>query len=138
MRCHRNERGSILLLVLGFWLTLCAVAGIAVDGARFFILRRGLQQSADAAAVAAAGALDKSVYYSSGGTTRRLDVTAARTTARSVAHRRGLVARLVVHVEGHRVRTRATARLATSFLALVGIDELPVEVEASALPVFGR
>lgn len=58
-----DDRGSVLLLVLG----LAAVAGllvaVVVDASAAFLARRGLASIADGAAIAAASALDERALY---------------------------------------------------------------------------
>lgn len=134
----RNEGGQALLLVVGFTLLVFAIAGVAIDGARLAILRRGLQNSADAAALGAAGRLDSTALYASGGTVRRLDRSAAISEARDLLARRGLATAFEISVERNLVRAVVRARLQTTFLSLVGIEELPVAAEATAAPVFGE
>lgn len=132
-----NERGQVLPLVIGFTLVVFAVAGVAVDGARIWLLRRGLQNSADSAVLAGAAQLDARAVYASGGTSSRLDSRAAFAAARSMLARRALVTSSEVTVQGDVVSAVVTARLRTSFLSLVGVEELRVAAEATATPVFG-
>lgn len=133
-----NEKGQVLLLAVGFTLVTFAVAGVAVDGARAWLLRRGLQHSADAAVLAGAAELDAAALYTSEGSTERIDSSAAIKKANSLLAGRGLGARFTVRVEGDRVHAIVRAQLDTSFLSLVGIDGLPVAAEATAAPVFGE
>ena len=134
----RNQSGQALLLVVGFTLVAFAVAGVAVDGARLWLLRRSLQSSVDSVSLAAAARLEEEALYSSGGTDRRVDVQAASEEARELMSVRRLAADLEVTVERDLVRAVASGRLRTSFLSLVGIEELPVVAEATAVPVFGE
>ena len=134
----RNERGQMLSLVIGFTMVLFAVAGVAVDGAKMWLLRRGLQATADAAALAAAARLDVNAFYETGGASARLDPSAAVDEGREVLDRRGLASRSRISIEGNVVRARVSGRLRTSFLSLIGVDELPVVAEATATPVFGE
>lgn len=138
MTTLRNERGQVLPLVIGFTVILFAVAGVAVDGAKVWLLRRGLQSTADSAALAAAAQLDGDGLYATGGTGARLDPSAAVRVAREVVERRGLATNSRVTFEGDLVRATVSGRLRTSFLSLIGVDELPVVAEATATPVFGE
>lgn len=133
----RDQRGQVVPLVVGFTLVVFAVSGLAIDGARVWLLRRGLQNSADAAAQAGAGQLDADALYSSGGVARVLDDSVAVAEARRLLASRGLATRSVVTLEGDVVRAVVSARMRTSFLSLVGVDELPVVASATAAPVFG-
>ena len=134
----RDESGQALLIAVGFTLIAFAVAGVAVDGARMFLLRRGLQSSVDAASMVAASQLDEDALYSTSERNSRLDPLAAMTEARVFVAQRGVADRLEVRVERDVVVLRATARLRTSFLGLVGVEELTVAADASAAPVFGE
>lgn len=134
----RNDRGQALVLVIGFTLVAFAVAGVAVDGARAWLLRRGLQSSVDAASLGAAARLDRSEFYSNGGTSALVDDAAALAEARRLMTARRLAADFQITVENDRVRAVATGRLRTSFLSLVGVEELQVVAEAYASPVLGE
>lgn len=124
------------MLALGLSLVCLAVAGLALDGARAWILRRTLQNAVDAAARSAASTLDADAYYRSGGDVRRLDVARARGDAESMLVLRGLSGRLEIAAGSHFVRARVRARLRTTTLSLVGIRELNVAAEATARPLF--
>lgn len=137
-RRSRNERGQALLLVVGFTLVAFAVAGVAVDGARLWVLRRGLQNSVDAASLAAAARLDSSGFYSGGGRRARIDSAAALEEAHDLMTSRRVADQFDITVDNGHVRAVATARLRTSFLSLVGVEELHVVAEAGAAPVFGE
>jgi uncharacterized repeat protein (TIGR01451 family) len=54
---RRNEGGQVLVIIVVAFAALFAAAGLAIDGGRFYSERRFLQNSADAAALAAASAL---------------------------------------------------------------------------------
>lgn len=132
-----NERGQVTVLVAGMTMVVFAVAGLAVDGTRAFVYRRTLQSAADAAALAAAGELDKHAYYVTGG--RNVVVDPARAT--SIAHRmlndRGLRVSAAVDVTRDRATIVLRGRVDAMFLRLVGFDRIPVAVEAVAEPVTG-
>lgn len=123
---------------MGFTLVVFAISGVAVDGARLWLLRRGLQSTVDAAALAAAGRLDSTALYASGGAMRRLDHPDAIDQARRLIARRGLVGRLEITIDGNLVRASLTSEIDTSFLSLVGVEKLSVAAEAAAAPVFGE
>lgn len=136
MKRPRDE-GQTTVLVLGLALVTFAVAGVAVDGSRAFLFRRALQNGADAAATAAAGELDRASYYASGGRRIELDPDAGRSTAMTILEARRLPLRhVLVHVE-REVRVVLRGAVPTTFLSTVGIDEIPVAVEAVARPVRG-
>ncbi|HYY44395.1 MAG TPA: pilus assembly protein TadG-related protein, partial [Actinomycetota bacterium] len=126
------------VLVLGMFLVVCLVVGLAVDGTKAFVYRRTLQNAADAAALAGAGELDREGYYSSGGGRMVLDGPAAERLSRLYIERRGLTpTRIAVSVGAGAVVVDVEGRAETSFLALAGIDWIPVHVRARARPVAG-
>jgi hypothetical protein len=124
-------------LVLGLAVVTFAIAGLAVDGSRAFLFRRSLQSSADAAAIGAAGELDGSRYYASGGRTVVLETAMARRQVLTLLRARGLPARAAIAVDPRGVTVVLRGRVATTFLGAVGIDSIPVAVEARARPVPG-
>lgn len=136
MQAH-EEKGQVTILVLGFALVAFAVAGLAVDGTRAFLMRRSMQAAADAATLAAAGELDVVRYYESGGEQVWLDPAAARAVAQDWLAARGLPATAIIETTPQGVALVLRGRVRATFLGLVGIDELPVAVEARAEPVAG-
>jgi Flp pilus assembly protein TadG len=134
----RRDGGQITVMALGLAIITLAVAGLAIDGTRAFLLRRTLQNAADASALAGSGGLDSTAYYSSGGGRIQLEPAAARRAAIELLTRRGVDAQAVVRSapDGVDVTLRGQAR--TTFLSLVGIGAVPVVVEARAQPVAGE
>lgn len=132
---HR-EAGQVAVWVLGMTLVVVAVAGIAVDGTRAFVLRRTLQGAADSAALAGANALDTESYYASGGDVVALDPRGARSQTASWLARRSLRADRI-DADPARVRLVVRGVVPTTFLRLVGIDRIPVAVESVAVPAAG-
>jgi hypothetical protein len=118
---------------LGF--VVLAVSGLVVDGTRAFLLRRTLQNAADAAALAGAGEVDVPAYYSSGGRTIVLRPEAAQRAAHRWLAARGIAGRVVVDVEAEGVAVVLRSRVDTLFLRLAGIDSVPVAVSARAGPL---
>lgn len=133
----KEERGQVTVLVLGLALVVFAVAGLAVDGTRAFLLRRTLQNAADSAALAAASTLDPSAYYSTGGGDVTLDARAARAQAAATLAQRGVGARSGVEIGATTVRIVLRDQVPTTFLRLIGVSQLPVAVEATAEPIAG-
>ena len=129
-----GERGQATILVLGMTMLVFGVIGLAVDGTRAFIFRRTLQSAADAAALAGAGELDAVRYYASRGQKVRVDVAAASAAARKWLDLRGVKARSAVEAEGNRVTVRLRGEVPTLFLRILGLDEVPVAVEAASAP----
>lgn len=133
----RDQHGQVLPLVAGFTLIVFAIAGVAIDGARLWLLRRGLQASADAAALGAATQLDAEPFYAGGGGDVVLDRASAVAEAQRVLASRDLATESSITVEDDLVRAEVRARMRTSFLSLAGVDELPVVATATATPVLG-
>ena len=133
-----DERGQATVLVIGLALVVFAIAGLAVDGTRAFLFRRSLQNSADAAALAAAAELDRAAYYSSGGQTAVLEEDAARAAASKWLELRGLPLTAQVAVTPTRVEIVLRGRVPTTFLGLAGIAEIPVAARAYAAPIAGN
>lgn len=132
-----NERGQVAVLVLGMALLAFAVAGLAVDGTRAWLQRRSLQNVADAAALAAAGELDRAAYYGSGGRAVSLDEEASERVAHRWLSRRPLHARAAVSATEERVSIELRDDVPTTFLALIGVRSIPVAVRADAAPLPG-
>jgi Flp pilus assembly protein TadG len=132
-----EELGQATVLVLGLSLVVFAIAGLAVDGTRAFLLRRSLQNSADAAALAAAAELDEAAYYASGGKVAVLDEPAARRSAADWLQSRGLPLKAEVATAPDRVEVVVRAVVPTTFLGLAGITEIPVAARADASPIAG-
>ncbi len=137
MKQGRGETGQVAVLVLGLALVAFAVGGVAIDGTRAFIFRRSLQNIADASVLAAAGELDRSTYYASGGRRIQLDVDAARRRASQLLQSRGFVAEARVAVEASGVAVVLRGDIPTTFLGVVGVTRIPVAVEARAEPFSG-
>lgn len=134
-RLQREEAGQTTLLVLGFALLVFAVAGLAVDGTKAFLFRRSLQNAADSSALAGAGQLDASAFYSSGGRVVVLSPTEARAAALEWIGKRGLPVNAAVAADPTGVRVVLRGRVATSWLAMVGLSSIPVAAEARAEPL---
>ena len=54
LRASRSNRGQALVLLSLFLVALLALVGIGVDGGSLYLHRRGMQNGADAAALAGA------------------------------------------------------------------------------------
>lgn len=115
-------------------LLVFAVAGLAVDGTRAWLLRRSLQNAADAAALAGAAELDRAAYYASGGRDVVLDPATSETVAARWLSARALEARAAITATEDRVAVELRAQIDTTFLALVGVGSLSVAVVADAAP----
>jgi hypothetical protein len=101
-------------------------------------LRRTLQNAADSASLAGAGAIDGDAYYGSGGETLELSPDDAARTARRYLALRGVDARVSLEVEADDVSIVLRGESGTLFLGLVGISEVPVAVESNASAIAGE
>jgi hypothetical protein len=138
LRANLGEEGQTTILVLGLAMVVFAVSGLAIDGTRAFLFRRTLQNIADSSVVAAAGEISQKRYYASGGNDLGLDPGQANRTAREWLTRRGIRLAIRVRATQDGVSVTARAALPSTFLGLIGIHRLPVEVEAAARPLGGR
>ena len=129
-----DESGQTTVFIVGMSLLAFAIAGLAVDGTRAFLLRRTLQNAADSAAVAAASELDRDAYYSSGGRRVRLDSHSASTTAADYLGRRALEAQSDIDADASGVHVVLRDSSPTTLLRIIGIPEVEVAVEAQAEP----
>ena len=132
-----EEQGQTTVFVVGLALIGFAVTGFAIEGTRAFLMRRSLQNAADAAAVAGASQLDERSYYSSGGNRISLAPHQADVAASSSLARRDLEATAVVDASATRVHVVLRTDLPTPFLSLIGIDSVPVAAAATSEPVAG-
>ena len=132
-----DDSGQMTIFVVGLALVAMAVTAFAIEGTRAFLMRRTLQNAADAAAVAGASQLDERAYYSSGGDVVAIAPAEADSAVSSSLAGRGLDATTVVDSSPSRVRVALRASLPTPFLALIGIDSVPVAAEATSEPVAG-
>jgi hypothetical protein len=124
-------------MVLGLAIMSLAIAGLAVDGTRAFLLRRTLQNAADAASLAGAGEISRADYYGSGGGHIALEPEEAARSARDYLALRRIEASVSLDVSEDDVRLVLRGTSKTLFLALIGVSEVPVAVESNAAPVSG-
>ena len=134
MGSGREQSGQVLVLLLGLTIVVFAVVGLAVDGTKAFLMQRSLQNAADAAAVSAAASIDRRTYYSSGGMVIEIHERVATAAAASILERRGLPAMVKFGSDDQAVEIAVTSRVQTTFLRLVGIDEIDVAATAAAEP----
>lgn len=117
MTVHEDrERGSIMVLTLGF-IVICVLAvAVVVDASSVFLQRRSLQAAVDAAALAGAQAIDLDDYYVRGAAQGiRLDPVAVNTAVRDYLARTEGVRFESVRIEGGEVVVRARSRVRPPF-----------------------
>lgn len=132
-----SESGQVTIMALGLAMMSLAIAGLAVDGTKAFLLRRTLQNAADSATLAASGEVSRSELYGSGGRALALSPDDAARTARNYLALRSIDARVAIEVDDDDVRLVVRGSADTLFLALVGISDVPVAVESNASPISG-
>jgi hypothetical protein len=117
---RRDERGTALLLIVGFGVVLLMLAAVVTDASAAYLQRQGLDTVADGAALTAAdsGASGDEAYGDGLGTDLRLDDGVARAAVFAYLHRVGAYRRYpgltaAVHVDGtgHRVVVAVQAPL---------------------------
>jgi uncharacterized membrane protein len=135
----RRESGQASILLLGAMLLCLAFVGLGVDGARMFTARRDLQNTADSAALAGAGAIDTSAYRSSGGASIALDPEGARRAAERIFEAaelpRGSSVR--ISVTPQRVTVQVRRSVPDTFLRVIGRDAETIGATATASPRLG-
>lgn len=131
--------GQASPLIVGALLLALAFAGLGIDGARMFTARRDLQNHADAAALAAASALDESAYRESAGTVVRLDAAAARAAVARLLASSSLPPDTVVAVETgpEQVAVRLRRQVPMTFLRIIGMSGQQIGASATAAPRSG-
>jgi len=130
------ERGTITLWILGLCVLLLPLGGLGLDLGRAFSARRSLSATADAAALAGAGALDIAAYRADGSV--RLDPTRAEARARrSVADQldADAVRAVRVHVEADTITVEVEGDVDLTLLRLLrGAEPFTVIASATARP----
>lgn len=127
MRCRRlkiehvepveqGDRGSIMILTLGFIVVCVLAVAVVVDASSMFLARRSLQASVDSAALAGAQAIDREAYYQYGASNGvRLDPQAVRAAVRDHINTSSGVRLDFVRVEGNAVVVQANTRVRPPF-----------------------
>jgi len=131
-----GESGTVTLWLLGVCMLLFALGGISVDLWRGFSARRSLSNTADAAALAGASAIDEDAYRQRG--VVQLDPVVAESRARAhVTGQADAGALRGVDVHADRDTVTVVVRGEIGFTLLAVLDpggDLPVRVTASATP----
>lgn len=135
MTSDPRDKGSILVLSLGF-IVICILAlAVVVDASTVFLARRALQSQADGAALAGAQAIDLEAYYARGASARiELDASGIRAAVERHARRDPGDGRLTgVTLRGDVVEVTMTDRVRPPFsgwLTPSGAYDLDVEAGA--------
>lgn len=135
MNLSRRESGQTTVMIVGMTVVALAVVGFAIDGTRAFLMRRTLQNAADAAATAGSSELDQDRYYASGGRILKLDPQSAERAAARWLASRSIDAKAQIDGASDGVTVVLRGEITTTFLGVVGIRDVPVAVSARAEPV---
>src|SRR5882724_9896506 len=131
-----RESGTVTLWLLGVCMLLFALGGISVDLWRGFSARRSLSNTADAAALAGASAIDEEAYRQRG--VVQLDPAVAESRAREHVTRQvdaGALRGVDVHADREAVTVVVRGEIGFTLLAVLDPGgDLPVRVTATATP----
>lgn len=118
----RHERGSVLVLGLGFIAVLLVGVAVATDAALAFVQRSALQARADAAVLAGVQAVDLDAYYRHGATSGTALVPSVARTSTLAHLQRSQASQEIPHMEivqvtatEHAVETVLRAPIRTAF-----------------------
>lgn len=128
-----GERGSVLLLGVGFIAVCLMVIIVTIDASAAFVQRRELMAVADAAALAGAQAIDLEEYYRTGATVgTRLDPPKVAAVARQqvAVAQDSKITLEQVSTDGVIVRVRLSRPLELPFLQEAFGDRVRVEAWA--------
>jgi hypothetical protein len=134
MNVMSREEGQALVMVAVMMVGLVSVVGLVSDGGLVFAQRRDLQSAADAAVAAAAMQIDEDVYRATGDVV--LDERWARETAARYLDAEDGVS-YEIATSANSVEVSVSRQASTSFLGLIGIDDVGVSAYALAEPRYG-
>jgi uncharacterized membrane protein len=118
---RRNQRGQTTLLIVGFFLVVALVVGVAVDASAAYLQRQGLASLADGAALAAAdGVRAEQAYAGSVDDSSPVDVAVARRYAEEYLRQVGARQRFAA------VRSSVTASGSSVVVRLSAPVRLPI------------
>ena len=135
-QCDGREEGTVTLWLLGVCMLLLALGGISVDLWRGFSARRSLANTADAAALAGASAIDEDAYRQRG--VVQLEPAVAESRARAHATRQldaGALRAVDVRADRDAVTVVVHGQIGFTLLGVLTPDgDLAVRVTATATP----
>lgn len=129
----RGERGTVTAFVVIMTLTMLVVAGLVIDGGYTLAARRRAFNEANAAARAAAQAIDETTLRSSGEV--RLRPEDARRIGEAHLRNAGMTGTVTVKVTTVTVHAVTTQPMA--LLGMVGVGPLTIEADGTARAVQG-
>jgi uncharacterized membrane protein len=129
----RDERGTVTAFVVIMTVTMLVVAGLVIDGGYTLAARRRAFNEANAAARAAAQAIDETTLRSTG------DVRLRPEEARRIgeAHLRDAGMTGTVTVNATTVTVHAVTTQTMALLGMVGVGPLTIEADGTARAVQG-
>ena len=140
----RDDRGSMIPLVLGFLLITTMLLTVVTDVGSMWLARRSLQATLDGAALAGSRAVDLQAIYS--GRSRGpllLDQAAAVGAVRGFiaqspsAHQLGSVQIMHITISGATVTVRGQISIHPPFLSLLKSGQVHIQAQASAQTIAG-
>jgi hypothetical protein len=129
----RDERGTVTAFVVIMTVTMLVVAGLVIDGGYTLAARRRAFNEANAAARAAAQAIDETALRSTGDV--RLRPEDARRIGEAQLRDAGMTG--TVTVNATTVTVHAVTTQPMSLLGMVGIGPLTIEADGTARAVQG-
>jgi hypothetical protein len=138
-RVRRDDRGTVLPLVIGLVAVVLALVTVVTDVGALWLQRRALQATVDGAALSGAQAVDLRTVYAGGAQgTLPLDPVAARRAVRTFVAAAPEVKRLngfrlvLVRVSSGEVRVQATSTARLPFLSVLTGRGVTIVAEAKA------
>ena len=135
----RDETGTILVLVLGFFAVLLLLVGVVVNVSAVILAKRGVASAADGAAVSAAQSLDTEAFYARGLTSGFIPLDRGQASsavatyeAQARAGQPGLDLVVGVSADGTTAIVRGVRMVQLPFGRALGFRPVRVEAEARA------
>jgi hypothetical protein len=135
----RDERGTVLVLLLGFTAVLLLMVAVVVNVSAVILAKRALASAADGAAVSAAQALDLEALYAGGLGSGRIPLEPGQARARVASYaaqaaqsQPGLQLRVDLSDDGSTAIVRGVRLVELPFGRVLGFRPVRVEAEARA------
>ena len=135
----RDETGTILVLVLGFFAVLLLMVAVVVNVSAVVLAKRGVASAADGAAVSAAQSLDLQAFYARGLSSGFLPLEQGQASAAVATYEAqarsaqpGLELVVDVSADGTTAVVRGRRSVELPFGRLLGFRPVVVEAEARA------
>lgn len=136
---HRDDSGTILVLLLGFTAVLLLMVAVVVNVSAVILAKRALVSAADGAAVSAAQALDLEALYAEGLGAGRIPLDQGLASTRVAAYEAqasasqpGLDLAVDISADGTTAVVRGVRMVDLPFGRMLGFAPVRVEAEARA------